>query len=341
MFSTILYPVVIKYLSKNKKLSEIKCSEKVTVIVPTYNEEKYIERKINNLLLSSYPKMDIFVVDNNSTDKTVEIVKKLPVKLFFSERGKIAAINKGIKNSKSDIIIITDADTTTTKETVSKCVNLLTKDIGAVNAICQIKDKIKGSYSKEKLSYNNKDWILRYLEGKLDSTICLDGKFIAFRKKIFPKFPKKTLADDYELVFFLKRKGYRSIVCKSARVFEEPPVNTREELKQISRRMGLNILINFRNIDFLFNPKYSYYGFFIFPFRRFFPLFFPIFIAYIALYLLIFFSWAGFFLVVIGLVCIFLIKRYMFIQLVGVTLAWIEILTGKIKTSGIWDKIRN
>ena len=83
----------------------------VSVILPAYNEEKYIEKCIQSILNQSIPAEEVIVVDNNSTDKTVEIAKKYPVKIVLEKtQGIIATRNHGFDLATSDIIARTDAD---------------------------------------------------------------------------------------------------------------------------------------------------------------------------------------------------------------------------------------
>ncbi|MDP4011842.1 MAG: glycosyltransferase family 2 protein [Candidatus Roizmanbacteria bacterium] len=83
----------------------------VSVILPAYNEEKYIEKCIQSILNQSIPPEEVIVVDNNSTDKTVEIAKKYPVKIVLEKtQGIIATRNHGFDLATSDIIARTDAD---------------------------------------------------------------------------------------------------------------------------------------------------------------------------------------------------------------------------------------
>jgi glycosyltransferase involved in cell wall biosynthesis len=89
----------------------------VTVILPTYNEEKYIGDCLQSLISCSYSKslFEILVVDGCSSDNTQSVVKKyelgLPkVKLLINERKTVPfAMNLGIRNAKGKVIIRVDA----------------------------------------------------------------------------------------------------------------------------------------------------------------------------------------------------------------------------------------
>ena len=85
----------------------------VTVIVPVHNRELTIQPLMESLQKLDYDrnKVEVVVVDGNSTDKTQEIVKKYPVKLIVEKRkGLNRARNTGIKSSKGEIIAFTDSD---------------------------------------------------------------------------------------------------------------------------------------------------------------------------------------------------------------------------------------
>ncbi len=88
---------------------------KISIVVPFYNEEKTIERCIRSLLELDYPERDyeILLVNNNSTDGSVDIVKKYPrVRLLHeTQQGDFAARNLGLAEATGEIIAFTDSDT--------------------------------------------------------------------------------------------------------------------------------------------------------------------------------------------------------------------------------------
>ena len=75
LFFVILFAFFEKYhMTPNRKYTKEVIS--TSVIVPAYNEEKVISKTIDSLLMSHYTHFDIIVVDDGSTDTTVEIVRK-------------------------------------------------------------------------------------------------------------------------------------------------------------------------------------------------------------------------------------------------------------------------
>jgi cellulose synthase/poly-beta-1,6-N-acetylglucosamine synthase-like glycosyltransferase len=94
-------------------MEDYKTPRSVTVIVPVRNGELTIQPLLESLQRLDYDrnKVEVIVVDGNSTDKTREIVKKYPVKLVVEKRkGLNLARNTGIKCSKGEIVAFTDSD---------------------------------------------------------------------------------------------------------------------------------------------------------------------------------------------------------------------------------------
>lgn len=84
---------------------------KITVIVPVRNEAMKIGRCLEALLAQSLPPREIIVVDGHSTDKTVEVAGRYPVRVLYEDIGTRAGANKiGIMNAQGDYIAFTDAD---------------------------------------------------------------------------------------------------------------------------------------------------------------------------------------------------------------------------------------
>lgn len=129
----------------------------VSLIIPTYNEEKYIQNCINSLLRNTYPSdlVEIIVVDGMSTDKTVTIVKEIASKhsniIVIENPRKIApvAMNLGIKRAKGDIILRIDAHADYQEDYIEQCVYLLEKyNAWNVGGCIDTKPSGKGIVSK-------------------------------------------------------------------------------------------------------------------------------------------------------------------------------------------------
>lgn len=88
-------------------------SDRVSVIIPTYNRDTFIKEAIESALYQTYPAFEIIVVDDGSTDNTKEVVQKfgmLVKYLYQTNRGPAAARNLGLKLAQGDFIAFLDSD---------------------------------------------------------------------------------------------------------------------------------------------------------------------------------------------------------------------------------------
>src|SRR4051794_31092005 len=108
----------------------------VTVIVPAYNEEAVIGRRLENLLALAYPagKVEIVVSSDASDDGTDAIVEEVAgrepqVRLLRWERGgKLPGLNKTVAATESDVVAFTDANTTWAPDALAKLVRSFADD---------------------------------------------------------------------------------------------------------------------------------------------------------------------------------------------------------------------
>jgi glycosyltransferase involved in cell wall biosynthesis len=87
----------------------------VTVVIPTYNEERNMRKVLSDIKSSGVRVDEIIVVDAHSKDKTVEIAKRMGAKVIYEtddgrRMGKGYALRVGMKQARGDIVVIMDAD---------------------------------------------------------------------------------------------------------------------------------------------------------------------------------------------------------------------------------------
>jgi len=92
---------------------------KVSIIIPTYNEEEHLPACLDSIFSINYPKEDIevIVIDNGSTDQTREIAKSYGVRVLRDDSMNVSGLrNFGASQSKGDILAFVDADCIVSKE---------------------------------------------------------------------------------------------------------------------------------------------------------------------------------------------------------------------------------
>ena len=106
----------------------------VSIIVPTRNSAKLIGRCLTSITNQSYRKIELIVVDNNSTDRTKEIARKYTKKVYNHGPERTFQKNFGTSKAKGEYVLYIDSDMELTKQVVRECVEAIPKDkkIGGV-----------------------------------------------------------------------------------------------------------------------------------------------------------------------------------------------------------------
>ena len=174
----------------------------VSIITPSFNQAKYIERTINSVLSQDYKDIEYIVIDGGSTDDTLEIIEKYADKLSYwvSEKdfGQTDAINKGFSKAKGDIIAWINSDDTYMPGAVAQAVAYLeaNPEVGLVYGDANFideNDNVIGKFPARQTDYK------RLRQGYVHVT----QQAAFFRKdvwdKVGPLDPSFYFAMDYDL----------------------------------------------------------------------------------------------------------------------------------------------
>src|SRR5258706_13362242 len=134
----LYFPLTIAYeIWKRRALRRLApFRERVSVVVPAYNEERTIRVAVETLLESEYPDLEVIVVDDGSQDGTADRLLDLHqqgrIRLIRQQNaGKAAALNAGIAAATGEGVLYTDADSLFLRETVAKPVRWSAAPSGA------------------------------------------------------------------------------------------------------------------------------------------------------------------------------------------------------------------
>ena len=189
-------------------------SNKISIVVPTWNEEGNIELLIERIDRALKPKKivyEIIIVDDHSTDKTQDILKSLskeyPISLYIKKgkRGKARSLIEGFTYAKYDLTCMIDADLQYPPEAIPKMIDRLSDGFDVVVAD---RRQYNGSFRRKVLSY-----LFRHLFGKfLHGFNCdVQSGLKVFKKEIVERLKLHPFQWTFDLEFLAKARnaGYK------------------------------------------------------------------------------------------------------------------------------------
>ncbi len=181
----------------------------VAIIITTKNEEDVLARLLESIKNQTYKNIKTVVVDNNSTDKTVEIAKKYTKSIYRYGPERSAQRNYGAKKSRGEYILFLDADMQLTKKVISECVKKAEEN-PKIGGIIIPEQSIANSFWEKVKAYERSFYNLSGDES-VDA-----ARFI--RRKAFEKVggydESITGPEDWDLPENVKKKGYEIIRVK-------------------------------------------------------------------------------------------------------------------------------
>ena len=278
--SILTYSAIIFFygsLTKTQIIQNIETDyPEITILIPSYNEEKVIEKRIQNILNYDYPqdKMRVIFIDD-SNDATPDIIKKYVEKnshlelLRMNERmGYSKAVYAGLKLVETDIVVLNEAGSfplpLTLKNQISKFQN---PEIGAVTGHSKIlnTDERVGQVESLYLQLLN---YLRKAESNMDTTIIIKGEATAYRTSLVKDIDavEDTGSLDTSMAFSVRKNGQKTIYSPDV-IFEEFAPSDETGFRKQKMIRAANIMRNllmFKNM--LLNPKYGKFGLISMPF---------------------------------------------------------------------------
>ena len=214
----------------------------VSLIVPVYNEEQVIERKIRNSCELDYPEslLEIVVVSDGSNDATEPLARqaagdRVRVHFLADRRGKTACLNAVLPTLRGEIVVFTDANAFFYPQTLRTLVRpLRDPTIGCVMGELEyLREASLNALLGEGLYWRYENFI-KEQESRLGSTIVGNGAIYAMRRSLCRTLPAEVEADVANPLLVLAQ-GHRVIFERRARCFERASATVREEFSRKSR----------------------------------------------------------------------------------------------------------
>jgi cellulose synthase/poly-beta-1,6-N-acetylglucosamine synthase-like glycosyltransferase len=200
----------------------------ISVVLPVYNGEVYLDQKLRSILALDYPKekMDILVVSDGSTDGTEAITRNFEpwgVRLLGLPRGgKATALNAAVQQARGDILVLTDVRQPLAPDSVRLLVeSFADPSVGAVSGELIVGAGESNDANDIGMYWRFETWIRDRLSA-VDSMFGATGPFYAIRRELAPPLPPDILLDDMYLPLAAFFRGYRLVVDRRARAYDIP-----------------------------------------------------------------------------------------------------------------------
>lgn len=270
--------IIIKLVKNTGLKKDYSFQPTVTVMVVAHNEDKVIKQKLDNLLQLDYPNklIEILVASDNSTDKTNNIVRdfikehsNVNIRLFEvrERKGKTNAQNEAQKTVKSEILVMTDANSMLDSNSITELVACFTsKDISYISGRLVIINKDYSHVTRSENAYWDSETKVRKIESDIKTITAGNGAIYACRNADYYDFdPIKS--HDGNMPRYYALNGKRSLYNPDAIAYEKAGEIIEDEFKRkvrMNRGILGNILPDVRILNFF---KYGWYSYFYFGHR--------------------------------------------------------------------------
>lgn len=183
---------------------------RVSVIIPVYNGEKTLKGCLACVLNQTYENYEVIVIDNNSTDKTKNIIEEFQKKnkkieyVFEKYRSVGAARNSGIRKATGEILVFIDSDCTAPKDWIEE----LTEPIRCENENVTLgfQEDLVSNYWTKNIQEADERFFRKNLKGNYINA--LDGRNFAIKSPLIKRLlfdPQIRMFDDFDLYMRLRK----------------------------------------------------------------------------------------------------------------------------------------
>ena len=275
-YAMIGYPLTLLILEKILKRKNNKDLSKkpfVSVIISAYNEEKVIEKKLENIIQTKYPNYEVIVANDSSNDMTVPIVKEfitnhpdknIRLNTVKNHLGKTNAQDEAVEVANGEIIVFSDANSMFKTDAIDELVSFFTDD--DIEYVCgsliYAKDDDIASVVAEN-SYWDVELLMRKIESEISTIAAGNGAIYAVRKKDYRNYDLVS-SHDYEIPLAAGLNHKRALYNPAAIAVEKAGATTKDEFKRkvrMQRRILTNLFTNLRRLNIF---EYGWFSFFHF-----------------------------------------------------------------------------
>lgn len=201
----------------------------ISLIIPAYNEETHLPKKIVNLRELDYPreKLQIILISDGSTDATNSILgsvsdSNIETHILPKRSGKAQALNHGVRLARNEILVFSDASTLFAPDALHKLVRHFTQfHIGAVCGALRFQEQIASKQTEG--IYWKYECMLRLMEARLGATLTASGAIYALRRESYVPLDPGSVLDDFIIPMNARKAGYQVVYDPEAKAIDFGP----------------------------------------------------------------------------------------------------------------------
>lgn len=251
LYPWVFYPLWLRLRARRWSLITMARNQEVSVsvIIPAFNRESVILRKLRNTLRQDYPAelMEVLVVADGCTDRTEQLVKRVRdprVRLISLPRGgRLASLRQTVLRARGEILVFTDANVSLRRSAIRRMVrNFADWHVGGVCGAVGTRKLRKGdALGLGESLFARHDGMVRRLEGQLGSVFSADSSLYAIRRGLFSTPRNLAQADDMAISMRIVLAGKRLVYEPGAVCFREVQPDGAREMTR--RRYMVNYSI--------------------------------------------------------------------------------------------------
>jgi cellulose synthase/poly-beta-1,6-N-acetylglucosamine synthase-like glycosyltransferase/spore germination protein YaaH/peptidoglycan/xylan/chitin deacetylase (PgdA/CDA1 family) len=241
-----------------------------TVLIPAHNEETVIVQTVQSVLMSDLHDIQVIVVDDGSSDRTLELLqsnfgKNDCVQIIHQvNRGKAAALNNAMSHAKTEFVVTIDADTEIEPDAIRKLLRHFSDPkVGAVAGNVKVGNRSRWLTRWQALEYITSQNMEKRAFDLLNCITVVPGALGAWRREAIEAaggITADTVAEDADLTIAIRRLGWRVTYDEEAIAWTEAPETPGQLIRQRFRWTFGTLQSFWKHSDTLFRPKYGTLG---------------------------------------------------------------------------------
>lgn len=244
-YTYLAYPALLFAMTRDRPMRDhVLALPALSVIIPFHNEERWVNRKLDNALSWNYPpdRLQIIAVSDGSTDETEAILRRyegrVTVVAYPDRQGKPTALNRGSMHATGDILVFSDANVLVQPDAARIMArHYADPEIGAVSGNVHLQPEASDEPLGEGLYMQYERWLYEQ-ESRANTMVGADGALFSIRRECYTPLSADAIADDFEIAMGVLEREWRIHYEPEARAQEIVTPDVKAEFRRKVRMIA-------------------------------------------------------------------------------------------------------